>query len=150
MNLSLARIRSLFPNFNERRLTAEDFWRVVDSDPKLRAKTMPLMVDGYYTTKKGKHYILINNKLSGLLWLHTAFHELHHYLFDVPSEKDNYAFYRNGEYEDRREYRADAFALCCILPWPELLELTSEDLENFPELGPLVRDRIAVRTHFGI
>jgi len=150
MELSLIRIRALFPHFNERALTADDFWAVVDSDKKLRAKTMPLPIDGYYSIRKGRHYILIDSKLTGVRWLHTAFHELHHYLFDVPGENDNYTFYRNGEYIDRCEYRADAFALCCILPWPELIEITSDDIENCPDLGPLVRDRIAVRTHFGI
>lgn len=149
MELSLIKIRSLFPHFNERALTAEDFWRVVESDKKLTARSIPLPVDGYYTRRRDKHFILINSRLTGLKWLHTAFHELHHYLFDVPGENDNYTFYRKGEQVDRREYKADAFALMAIMPWPDLMNVTADEIEALPELGEIVRDRIVVRTHFG-
>lgn len=149
MNLSLMKITSLFPHFNEKPITADDFWRVVKHE-KIRVRQMPLLVDGYYTCRRGKHYILINSKLTGTRWLHTALHELHHYLFDVPGEAENFTFYRNGEYIDRREYRADAFALIGILPLNSLLELTTDDLAGNPWLADLVRDRIVVRTHFGI
>ena len=149
MNLSLVRIRSFFPHFNERPLTTADFWRVVEKE-KIRVREMPLLVDGYYTQRKGRHYILINNRLTGIRWLHTALHELHHYLFDVPGENENYAFYRGGQMMDRREYKADAFALIGVLPWPDLIEIDQEFLEASPWMADLVRDRIVVRTHFGV
>jgi Zn-dependent peptidase ImmA (M78 family) len=148
MNLSLVKIRAIFPYFNERPLTAEDFWRAVKKH-KITVREMPLLVDGYYTCRRGRHIILINSKLTGMRWLHTAFHELHHFLFDVPGENDGYTFYRRGALIDRRECKADAFALMCILPWPELTKITEEEVIANPGLADLVRDRIAVRTHFG-
>jgi Zn-dependent peptidase ImmA (M78 family) len=149
MNLSLIKIHSIFPHFNETPLTAEDFWRVVKRE-KIIVHQMPLLVDGYYTVRKGRHYILINSQLTGPRWLHVALHELYHFFFDVPCESDGYAFYRNGQYVDRREYRADAFALIGIMPWPELMRILPEDLSASPWLADIVRDRIVVRTHFGI
>lgn len=148
MHLSLVKIRSIFPHFNERPVTIEDFWRVVTKH-KIIVKEFPLIVDGYYTHRRGRHIILINSKLSGVRWLHTALHELHHYLFDVPGENEGYTFYRRGAIVDRRECKADAFALMCILPWPRLLEMTEDDVVGQPWLADLVRDRIVVRTHFG-
>lgn len=149
MNLSLIRIRFVFPYFNERPITNEEFWQAVKKE-KIIVKQLPLLVDGYYTCRRGRHYILIDSKLSGIRWLHTALHELHHYLFDVPSDRDGGTFYRGGKIIDRREYKADAFALCGIMPWPELIQITPADLAGDPTLANIVRDRIAVRADFGI
>ncbi len=149
MNLSLIKIRSIFPHFNERPITTEDFWRVAKRE-NIRVRPMPLLVDGYYTFRRGKHFILINSELTGVRWLHTALHELHHYLFDIPGENENYTFYRNGTIIDRREYRADAFATIGVMPWPELLHLAEEGIEAGSPLADLARDRIVVRTHFGL
>lgn len=151
MNLSLIKIKKHFPHFNERPITADDFWQLVRGEKKqLTVAQMPLLVDGYYTARGERHYILIDSRLSGVRWLHTALHELHHYLFDVPGQNEGYTFYRNGRYLDRREYRADAFATIAVLPWPELVRISAEDLTSTPWLCDLVRDRIAVRTDFGI
>ena len=109
-----------------------------------------MLPDGYYTYRRGRHYILINQRLNGVQWLHTAFHELHHYLFDVPGENDNFTFYRDGKYIDRREYKADAFALIAVLPWPDLMVVDHDQVETCPWMADLVRDRIVVRTHFGL
>ncbi len=149
MNLSIIKITSIFPHFNERPITIADFWQVVERNGII-CKNMPLIVDGYYTHRLGQDIILINENLTGMRWLHTALHELHHYLFDAPGSEDEYTFYRNGTAVDRREYRADAFALIGIMPWPELVKLTPADLASCPWLADAVRDRIAVRTHFGI
>lgn len=149
MNLSLIKIQSIFPHFNERPITAEDFWRVVRRE-KIIVRQMPLIVDGYYTHRRGKDIILINDSLKGTRWLHVALHELSHFLFDVPGAEDGYTFYRNGQYVDRREYRADAFATIGIMPWPDLVATTPDDLAVSPWLADIVVARLAVRTHFGI
>lgn len=149
MNLSLSRIRSIFPHFNERPITVEDFWRVAKRE-KIVVQTMPLIVDGYFTQRRGRNYILINENLSPTRWLHTALHELHHYLFDAPGENENFTFYRDTKQKHRREHRADAFALIAILPMSRLLEIAAEEIEPTGELMDLVRDRIVVRTIFGV
>lgn len=79
-------------------------------------------------------------------------HEICHYLFDEPNEADNFAFYRGNEQgrEDRRELRADAFALIALLPFRELERIRSEDLENNPVFADLFRKRMAIYLDYGI
>jgi Zn-dependent peptidase ImmA (M78 family) len=147
MNLSLVKIKTVFPYFNERPITVEEFWKAAKKAGVI-VRQMPLRVDGYYTTRRGRHFILINSKLTGLDWLMVALHEFYHFLFDVPGEETGYAFYRNGQYVDRREYKADAFAVIGLLPWPEIMKMSAEDVS--PSVAELVRSRIVVRTHFGV
>jgi Zn-dependent peptidase ImmA (M78 family) len=150
MQFSLTKIRQLFPNFNERAISEHEFWRAAKKE-KIIVRSMPLHVDGYYQQKNGKHYILINSGLQGPKWLHTALHEFCHYLFDAPGANSQ-ALYRKqcGDAEDPRERFADAFALICILPFSELLELQKEDLSDNPALGMLVRGRFGALSDFGM
>jgi Zn-dependent peptidase ImmA (M78 family) len=151
MQLSLARIREVFPHFNERPITESDFWKAAKRE-RVIVRELPLVVDGYYQHKGGRHYILINDRLSGLKWLHTALHEFCHYLFDAPEHMDNEVLFRRDAFSEgavhARERFADAFALFAMLPFPSLLELQSEDLTENPWLANLVRDRIAARVHY--
>jgi len=150
MNLSLIKIRSIFPTFNEKPITTEEFWAAAGKFKELSVHQVPLMVDGYYTPRCGRHFILINDKLTGVRFMHTALHEFYHYMFDMPGINEGYTFYRNGKYHDRREYKADAFATIGILPWPELLRIDASDVDDQPWLAEMVRSRIVVRTHFGL
>jgi len=149
MNLSLIKIQTYFPDFNVKPITPEDFWRVIAQE-KIIVKQMPLLVDGYYTRREGRDYILINSRLRGISWMQTALHELYHYLFDVHNDgRPVETFYRRGRNKDSRECRADAFAVIGLLPWPELVKMTATDIEDFPCMAELVRSRIVVRTEFG-
>lgn len=150
MNLALIRIREIFPHFNERPITEADFWRVAKKY-KIIVRPLPLSVEGYYQRKKGRDYILINDKLTGLRWLHIALHELCHFIFDAPCETDGYTLFRGSKAgSDRREQFADAFALIALLPFPDLVRLAHEDLTDDPWLLRLAHDRIIVRTIYGI
>ncbi len=148
-NLSLARIKAVFPHFNERPITEDDFWRAAKRE-KIIVREIPLAVDGYYQPKRGRHYILINSELTGVKWLHTALHEFCHYLFDVPGVPENHVMYRRpcGDASDPREMFADAFALVGLLPFPDLVRLQGEDLSDNAWLTQIVRDRIVVRADF--
>jgi len=150
-NLSLARIREVFPDFNVRAITEDDFWRAAKRE-KIIVREMPLLVDGYYQQKNGRHYILINKRLAGAKWLHTALHEFCHYLFDVPGPAENRVMYRRacGDPTDLREVFADAVALVGLLPFPDLVRLQTEDLTDNPWLSNIVRARITVRADFRI
>jgi Zn-dependent peptidase ImmA (M78 family) len=120
MNQLLPRIREAFPHFNERAVTEEDFWRAAKRE-KIIVRSMPLVVDGYYQRKNGRHFILINRNLTGVAWLFAALHEFCHYLFHEPCGGDNYVLYRNGRpHQDSRERQADAFALIALIPATEL------------------------------
>jgi Zn-dependent peptidase ImmA (M78 family) len=147
--LSLKRIREVFPRFNRSPVTEEDFWRTCKR-LGIIVKSMPLMVDGYHERKRGRYYIIVNNRLDGDRWLHTALHEFCHYLFDAPTHNKNYVFYRGKDGEiDERERFADAFALVAMLPWPEVERLSREEyVADNPTLLNLCMDRIAVRKDY--
>lgn len=141
---SLARIREVFPNFNETPVTEAQLRKVCrKKEARVHILTMPLLVDGYHVRKHGRNYIIINKKLTGDKWLHTALHEYCHFLFDAPDHGD-YVFFRRGDgcgdiESDRylpeevrrrkklREKFADAFALAAMVPWPDVERLSRED-----------------------
>lgn len=151
-HFSLKRIRDVFPKFNVEPVLEDEFWLACKRF-KIIVKSLPLTVDGYHEKKRGRNYILINSELTGIKWLHTALHELCHFLFDAPSVSKNHVFFRYGyseraEQRDPREEFADAFALACILPLPELKRLANEDLSDNPEVLQLCGDRIAAMAEF--
>lgn len=149
-NLSLTRIRQVLPDFNKKIYTEEDFWRIAKK-LKIIVRELPLDVDGYHERKRGRYYILINSRLRGLKWLHTAFHELCHFLFDVPCDSDNYVMFRHssGDEKDPRERFADAFATICLMPWPELVRIaTEEEISEHHTLLKICRDRMSVKIDY--
>lgn len=150
-SFSLARIREVFPNFNKRPITEIQFWKVCKRF-KIVVRSIPLgTIEGYHERKRGRNYIIINSKLKGEKWLHTAFHELCHYLFDAPDHGD-YVFYRTidgcgslrqevdepDEIKRRRRQRekfADAFGLACLIPYTEAIQLTKEEHSDSQNLS---------------
>lgn len=149
MKLSYDKIKSIYPQFNELPLTEEDAWLTAKRE-KIRVKQEPLLVDGYYTRKKGKHMILIDSRLRDMKWLHTFFHELFHFFLDVPPGKQDVRFNRSrGQIRSKQELTVDALALIAVIPWPLLLKLQKEDLTDNPALARAVADRIVVRTTYG-
>jgi Zn-dependent peptidase ImmA (M78 family) len=149
MNLLLSRILEVFPHFNETEVTERDFWRACKQN-RVIVRELPLMVDGYYEVRRGRHYILINNRLTGIKWRHTALHEFCHFLFDVPDPGGQALFSgHSAAGPDPREMLADAFALTCLLPFPELVRLASEGVPDDPWLMNLAGARVMVRTTYG-
>ncbi|MBX3266384.1 MAG: ImmA/IrrE family metallo-endopeptidase [Acidobacteria bacterium] len=159
-HFSLSRIREVFPEFNKRPITENDFWRACKRF-RIIVKQLPLSVDGYCERRRGRYYILINSRLTGYKWLHTALHEFCHFLFDAPDQNENYVFYRRPYDRDSirdgmkrtveaRERFADAFALIAMLPMPELERLAHEDLTENHELLRLCQERIKVRADYGL
>ncbi len=149
MNLSLEKIIKYFPHFNKRAITELDFWRAAKK-AKLVVRTMPLTVNGYYETKHGRHYILIDSRLSDTQFLHAALHEFCHFLFDIPTERDSSVLFQSHKKDDPRERFADAFALVGMTPISDLEKLSKEDLSDHLWLSNIVKDRIVVLTDYGI
>ena len=144
MELSYQKIKEIFPQFNEVALTENDFWLAAKRS-KIIVREELLLIDGYYEKKRGKHYIVINSKLRGVQWLHTALHELMHFYLDMPIDNRDIKFYRSRlQVINKREKIADALALIGIMPMPELEKLMKENLTENLFLMNLVRDRIAV------
>jgi Zn-dependent peptidase ImmA (M78 family) len=165
-HFSLKKIHEVFPRFNERPISEAEFWRACKRF-RIVVKQMPLIVDGYHERKAGRYYIIINEQLRGLKWMHTALHEFCHFLFDAPDHSENYVFYRKGrkpaeepdagltaEQRRRKQSRerfADAFATVALLPWPELERLSKEEyVQDNPQLLRLCMDRMGVYNDFQI
>lgn len=123
MFTSLPKILEVFPQFNKREHTANDFWRI-SKERKITVKEEPLLIDGYYRIKRGKPIILLNRNLYGLNWTVTAFHELVHDILDVPVPKTNIKLYRESQkIEKIQDKRAEAFALILAIPKEKLFEM---------------------------
>jgi Zn-dependent peptidase ImmA (M78 family) len=161
-HFTLTRIRQAFPKFNLKEITEADFWRACKKF-RIIVRQMPLDVDGYHERKRGRYYILINSRLQGKKWLHTALHEFCHYLFDAPDAGANFVLYRRRqkydehgcpvrrqEDDDPRERFADAFATVGFMPLNELIRFANEDISEDPELLKLCRARIGVLDDYGI
>lgn len=149
-HFSLKRIREVFPNFNKTPVTEIQFWKACKRC-RIKVQSIPLpSIDGYHERKRGRNYIIINERLRGEKWLHTALHEFCHYLFDAPDHGD-YIFHRTPdgcglwlpdphEPEERKRRRlqrekfADAFGLACLIPKPEAILLSKEDQSESPNL----------------
>jgi Zn-dependent peptidase ImmA (M78 family) len=145
VNLSTEKIRSFFPEFNERAHDETDFWRVAQQT-KTIVKETPLLIEGYYEYKNKRHYILINSNLSRFEWLLTAFHELTHRLLDAPYNKSKILLKRDIErLKQKQEERAENIALILLIPDKKLLEMHHtpfEDLHPFLQKQLIRRQRI--------
>lgn len=149
MKLSYDKIKEIFPHFNELPLNDQDFW-LAAKHMRIIVQEIDLLVDGYYSRKRGIDLILIHRLLRGWKWTHTAFHELFHAILDVPVGKGDIKFYRSRQQiRSKQEKIVDALALIAILPRPDLERLRAEDLTDNPELARLVLDRIAVLSEYG-
>ncbi len=145
MLLSINKIKEVFPDFNEREHTADDFWRVAKQN-KIIVREEPLLIDGYFKVYRKRPYILINSNLPEFERLLTAFHELTHYLLDAPYKKSSVLLYRDVQkLESIQEQRAEEIALVLLIPKWKLLELEEtpfEDLHPYTQQLLVKRQRI--------
>ncbi len=136
-------------NWNFRALTEEDFYALCRKH-KIVAEEMPLRTNGFYYSLLGKHYIVVDSRLSGHEKLFVMFHELAHFLLHVPDEGVTANFHGVGK-RTRKESEADAFALCALIPkkWIETrlpAELIAE--EGLPP--EYVEQRTAIYQQYGM
>ncbi len=142
MNLIFDKIKEVFPEFNQREHTADDFWFVAKKE-KIWVKEEPLLIPGYYQVCKNKPCILINSNLSAFDWLLTAFHELTHHILDVPYKKSSILLYRKVQrLQNIQERRAEEIALILLVP-----KIMLEKLENTPfdQLHPFTQKLLVKR-----
>lgn len=149
MHGNLSRILETFPNFNLKPITENDFWRACKKR-KVIVIQLPLLVNGYYERRRDKDYILINDRLTGLPWLHTALHEFCHVMLDEPLYADQYTLYKRlgMASTDPRERFADAFALIGLIPMHDLVEMLEE--ESACDLNQMCQARIEVWQIYGL
>jgi Zn-dependent peptidase ImmA (M78 family) len=127
--------------WNRKPLTEEDFYRLCRRH-KVTVQEMPLRVSGFYYCMLGRHYIAINSRLRQPKKLFVMFHEFAHYLFHAPDSGATANFHGIGK-KTRKEFEADAFAACALIPRPMVESKSVQELieiEGLPE--DLVRQRI--------
>ena len=148
MNLSLDKIKIYFPDFNVRAHVEDDFWRTAKKT-KTSVRETPLLIEGYYEYKNGRHCILINSLLNRQEWLLTAFHEIAHRLLDAAYRKNGIILKRDLErIRQKQERRAEDIALILLIPQTTLFELQNtpfEDLHPFLQKHLVQRQRVYER-----
>lgn len=133
MYFAFTRVKYYLPEFNERRLVANDFWSVCDRQ-NCEVFEIPLENGGYYLTNGTDDYIFLNSYLREFIWLETAFHELVHLLLHYPAKF----------LLQKQQNEARACALIAMMPQKDLARLASEYDELGPDLQFLFRKRLEV------
>jgi len=141
MRFSIKKFLDLNCRWNESALAEDDFHRLCKRH-KITVLEMPLRVSGFYYSLLGRHYIAINSKLPPPNKLFVMFHEFAHYLIHAPDHGATANFHGIGR-RTRKEFEADVFAACAIIPRPLVESRTAQELielEGLPE--DLVRQRL--------
>lgn len=148
MRIHIAKFSKL--GWNERALTEPDFYRICRRE-RIAVEELPLSVRGFYGTTGGRRFIAIDNRLRGVRWLFTAYHELAHHFLHAPRATATVNFFHL--HEDRKvKFEADAFAAVALLPEPLLRRLLSEgaDLSEEGLTKEIVELRLKVLDLYGV
>ncbi len=149
MHLFADKFSAIDRRWNSAPLTEDDFFRLCRKH-RVTVQEMPLRVGGFYYCMLGRHYIAINSKLSPREKLFVMFHEFAHYLLHAPDGGVTANFHGIGR-KTRKEFEADAFATCALIPRPMIERRTPQELieeDGLPE--DLVSARIELYTVVGI
>jgi Zn-dependent peptidase ImmA (M78 family) len=120
------RARQLRIGWGKRSLTEDDFHRLCRRF-KVSVIEMPLVSGGFYYRVKGRDYIAVDSRLSGIPKRKVLFHELAHFLFHAPESGATANFLNLGG-KTKVENEADAFALCAVIPKAWFLERSMEEV----------------------
>ena len=143
MHSFLKKFDALGCGWNVEVLQESDFYRLCKRH-KVVVIEMPLRVSGFYYSLLGRHYIAINSRLKQPKKLFVMFHEFAHYLMHAPDKGVTASFHGIGK-KTRKEFEADAFAACAIIPRPLIEGRSVQELvevDGLPE--DLVRQRLDV------
>lgn len=102
---------------------------------------MPLRVGGFYYCMLGRHYIAVNSRLRSTTKLFVMFHEFAHYLIHAPDVGVTANFHGVGR-KTRKEFEADAFATCALIP-RQMIE--SRSVQELVEEDGLPEELISAR-----
>lgn len=145
----LDRFTKLECGWNERPLTEADFLQLCRRH-KVKVQEMPLRVSGFYYCVLRRHYIAINSRMPHPRRLFVMFHEFAHYLFHAPDAGATANFHGIGK-QTRKEFEADAFASCALMPRTMVERTSVQDMievEGLPE--DLVRQRMELFVRLSI
>ena len=149
MRFSLEKFSNLDIGWNERPLTDDDFYRLCRRF-RITVEEIPLRVSGFYYCVMGRHFIAIDSKLPPRRKQFVMFHEFAHYLIHAPDAGVTASFHGVGR-KTRKEFEADAFATCALVPRRmvesrSVQELVEED--GLPE--ELISARVELYRTLGI
>jgi len=149
MQQLVEKIRRLRFSWNNKQLTEADFYRLCRRF-RIDVQELPLQTNGFYYCLKGRHFIVIDSRLTGHKKLFVMFHELAHFLMHAPDSGVTANFHGIGK-RTRKEIEADAFALCAMLPksWIEKL-LPHEICEHEGISQEMLAERLSIYKNFGI
>ena len=142
MHFLQEKLETLGIGWNTKVMTERDAYRLCRKF-SITLEELPLRTDGFYYRVKGRDFIAIDSRLTGLKRLFVIFHELGHFLLHVPESGATANFHGVGR-RTRKEREADLFALCALMP-KTLVE--SCDRSELAELGfdpELVSERLSI------
>ena len=148
MRFLLDKVKTLKIGWNERPLTDEDFQRICRR-LNVTVEEMPLRVGGFYYRVKGRDYIVIDSRLTGIAKRMVQFHELGHLLFHVPASGVTANFHGFG-HKTRVEREADLFAVCAVLPRPMIETHSLAELIDDGIPADTVAERLQILADHGI
>jgi len=140
MLLFLDKFSGLNCRWNEKPLTEGDFFRLCRRY-RITVQEMPLRVGGFYYCMLGRHYIAVNSSLRSTPKLFVMFHEFAHYLIHAPDAGVTASFHGVGR-KTRKEFEADAFATCALIP-RQMIE--SRSVQELVEEDGLPEELISAR-----
>lgn len=135
--------------WNQRVLTEADFYRICRRE-KIKTIEMPLLVPGFYMACKGKSFIVTDNRLRGVRWLHVAFHELAHHFLHTPANAASASFFQINE-APKVLFEAEAFAAIALIPEPLVRSMLSgeiEELHDYPR--EMLEFRLKILDLYGV
>lgn len=149
MKFLVEKISSLRIGWNKRALNEDDFYRLCRRQ-KITVVEMPLQTNGFYYCVKGRHFIAIDSKLPPRKKLFVMFHEFAHYLMHVPDSGVTANFHGIGK-KTRKEFEADAFGLCALIPRSWLEKRTEEELLDHDGIDrALLLQRLKIFQAYGL
>ena len=141
---------SLKIGWNERPLDEAGFYRLCRRF-RISVAEMPLATGGFYYRVKGRDFVAIDCRLTGVERLLVMYHELAHFLFHAPESGATANFHHVGR-KTRVEREADAFALCCVIPRSWIETRLADDLLSTDDhiSAQIFRERLALYETYGI
>lgn len=139
MNTVFRIVKGFIPHFNERQVTENDCFFLVDLK-HIDFTEMKLKRRGYHVFDDGIDYVFVKKTLRGLKWLETAIHELFHVITGAPMD----------EIHDKQQREVVALCLIALIPLPMMMDYRFLEENPTPYARRLFREREKVYFLYGV
>ena len=148
MQFLIDKITGLRIGWNEHPLTESDFYRLCKRF-KVSVTEMPLATGGFYYRVMGRDFIAVDSRLAPTEKLFVLLHELGQFLFHTPGSGATANFHGVGR-RTRKEYEADVFALCALIPRIWIDSRSHEDLMDEGFTAEMISERLKILERYGL